>query len=117
MPAFASRPLITSSAIPVELPQNYVADSKDSKYRNYNSINSLIPHHSRCRKTRFNTLVSNGSDFPLEVMLWIKEVDMVDSLDELKSSRSVIGKDFPNFEMLDAKIAWVLNKIIQNSQF
>ena len=29
----------------------------------------------------------------------------------------VIGKDFPNFEMLDAKIASTLNKIIQNSQF
>ena len=38
-------------------------------------------------------------------------------LDELKSSRSVYGKDFPNFEMLDAKIASALNKIIQNSQF
>ena len=25
--------------------------------------------------------------------------------------------DFPNFEMLDAKIASALNKIIQNSQF
>ena len=42
---------------------------------------------------------------------------MVDSVDELKSSRSAIGKDFPNFEMLDAKIASALNKIIQNSQF
>ena len=57
------------------------------------------------------------SDFPSEAMLWIKEVEMVDSLDELKSSRSVCGKDFPNFEMLDAKIASALNKIIQNSQF
>ena len=27
---------------------------------------------------------------------------MVDSLDELKSSRSVIGQNFPKFEMLDA---------------
>ena len=42
---------------------------------------------------------------------------MVDSLDDLKSSRSVWGKDFPNFEMLDAQIASALNKIIQNSQF
>ena len=42
---------------------------------------------------------------------------MVDSLDELKSSRSVCGKEFPNFEMLEAKIASALNKIIQNSQF
>ena len=31
------------------------------------------------------------------------EVEMVDSLDELKSSRSVSGKNFPNFEILDAK--------------
>ena len=50
------------------------------------------------------------SDFPSEAMLWIKEVEMVDSLDEFKSSRSVAGKNFPNFEMPDAKI-------IQNSHF
>ena len=50
-------------------------------------------------------------------MLWIKEVEMVDSLDELSSSRSVSGKNFPIFEMLDAKIVSALNKIIQNSQF
>ena len=68
-------------------------------------------------KTRFKTQVSSGSDFPSEAMLWIKEVEMVDSLDELKSSRSVFGKDFPNKEMLDAKVASALNKIIQNSQF
>ena len=43
-------------------------------------------------------------------MLWVKEVEMVDSLDQLKSSRSVCGKDFPNFEMLEAKIASALNK-------
>ena len=47
-------------------------------------------------------------------MLWIKEVD---SMEELESSRSVAGKNFTNFEVLDAKIASVLNKIIQNSQF
>ena len=50
-------------------------------------------------------------------MLWIKEVEMVDSLEELKSSRSVYGKNFPKFVMLDAKIASALNKIIQNSKF
>ena len=50
-------------------------------------------------------------------MLWIKEVEMVDSLEELKSSRSVCGQDLPNFEMLDAKIVSALNKIIKNSQF
>ena len=42
---------------------------------------------------------------------------MVDSLDELKFARSVFGKNFPIFEMLDAKISSALNKIIQNSHF
>ena len=42
-------------------------------------------------------------------------METVDSMEELKSSRSVAGKKFPNFEMLDAKIASALNKIIQNS--
>ena len=51
----------------------------------------------------------------LVAMLWIKEVEMVDSVDELKSSRSVACKNFPN--SLDAKIASALNKIIQNSHF
>ena len=67
-------------------------------------------------KLRFTNQATTCSDFPSDAMLWIKEVE-VDSLDELKSSRSVCGKDFPNFEMSDAKIASALNKIIQNSQF
>ena len=46
-------------------------------------------------------------------MLWIQEVEMVDSVDDLKSSRSTQGHThFPNSEMLDARIA-----IIPNSQF
>ena len=68
-------------------------------------------------KSRFKTQVTTCSDFPSDAMLWIKEVEMVDFLEELKSSLSVCGNDFPNFEMLDAKIASALNKIIQNSQF
>ena len=44
-------------------------------------------------------------------------MEMGDSLDESKSSRSVAGKNFLNFEMLDAKIASALSKIIQNSHF
>ena len=45
-------------------------------------------------------------------------MEMVDSVDDFKSSRSIQGyAHFPNFEMLDARIASALNKIIQNSQF
>ena len=48
-------------------------------------------------------------------MLWIKEVEMVESVDDFKSSR--LGIPGPNFEVLDAKIASALNKIIQNTRF
>ena len=68
-------------------------------------------------KIRFKNQVTTGYDFRSDAMLWIRKVEMVDSSDQLKSSRSVCGKNFPNFEMLDAKIASALNKIIQNSQF
>ena len=50
-------------------------------------------------------------------MLWIKEVEMVDSVDDLKSSLSVRRIRMPDFEVLDAKIASALNRIIHNSHF
>ena len=47
-----------------------------------------------------------------------EEVEMVDSVDDLKSPRSIQGcTHFQNFEMLDARIASALNNIIQNSYF
>ena len=50
-------------------------------------------------------------------MQWIKEVEMADSVDELRSSSSIRGISMPNFEVLDARIASALNKIIHNSHF
>ena len=50
-------------------------------------------------------------------MLWIKEVEMVESVDDLKSSLSVRGTQGPYFEVLDAKIASALNRVIQNTRF
>ena len=50
-------------------------------------------------------------------MLWIKEVELVVSVDDLKSSCSVRGIQMPNFDVLDAKIASALNSIIHNSHF
>ena len=59
--------------------------------------------------------MTSSFDFPTEAILWIKEKEMVDSVGDLKSSRSMQVKDFPNIDDLDARIASVLNKIIQNS--
>ena len=50
-------------------------------------------------------------------MLWIKEVEMVESVNDLKSSCSVRGIQMPNFEVLNARIASALNRRIHNSHF
>ena len=50
-------------------------------------------------------------------MQWIKEVELADSVDELKSSSSIRSIPMPDFEVLDARIASALNKIIHNSHF
>ena len=44
-------------------------------------------------------------------------MELVDSVDELRSSSSTRGISMPNFEVLDARIASSLNKIIHNSHF
>ena len=44
-------------------------------------------------------------------------MELVDSVDDLRSSSSIRGISMPDFEVLDARIASALNKIIHNSQF
>ena len=50
-------------------------------------------------------------------MLWIKEVEMVESVDDLKSSFSIWGTQGPDSEVLEAKIASALNRIIHSTRF
>ena len=50
-------------------------------------------------------------------MLWIKEVEMVESVDDLKSSSSIRCISMPNCEVFDARIASALNRIIHNTRF
>ena len=38
-------------------------------------------------------------------MLWSKEVEVAKSVDDFVTWQSIEGRDFPEFEMLDAKIA------------
>ena len=65
-------------------------------------------------KMRFKTEVCTCSQFLAEAVLWIKEVELLASVDDLKSS---CGIHMLNSEVLDAKIASVLNRIIHNSHF
>ena len=105
-PRFARKPSTMKSFFQPEgsHPQKHVADQQ-----------RLHP----CWKIRSKTQVSACSGSPSAAMWYgSKEVDMVESVDDSKSSRSIPGyTHFPNFEMLDARIASALNKIIQNSHF
>ena len=44
-------------------------------------------------------------------------MEMVELVDDLKSSRSIRGIPGPDFEVLDARNASALNKFIQNTRF
>ena len=70
-----------------------------------------------CWKIRFKTEECTCSQFPTEAMLWIKEVEMVESVDDLKSACSIRGTQGPDFEVLDAKIASAPNRIVHNTRF
>ena len=115
-----SRPSAKNSFIPSEgdSSKNYGADQQRLQISEvFISTNSLHQSRLPCCKIRFKTEVCTCSHFPTEAMLWIKEVEMVDSVDDLKSSSSVRGISMPNFEVLDARIASALNRIIHNSHF
>ena len=117
MPTFAERPSTMSSLTLVEFPHNSTVGQQRQQISELQFDKFLVPSSFLCWKIRFKNQVTACSDSPSAAMVWIKEVEMVDSLDELKSSRSTAGKQFPNFDMLDERIASVLNKIIENSHF
>ena len=117
MPTFARRPSAMSSLIPVEFQQNSMVGQQRQQISELHFDKFPNPQSFLVWKIRFKNQVTTCSDFPSDTMLWIKEVEMVHSQEELKSSRSVSGKNFGNFEMLDAKVASAKNKITQNSHF
>ena len=90
-------------------PKNQISEMHDEKFPD--------PSTSQCWKTSSKTDVCSYSSFPSEAMRWLEEVEVVDSVDDLGMSQSVRGHRFTNFEMLDAKIASSLKKIIPNSNF
>ena len=96
--------------IPVELPQNSLVGQQRQQISELQFDKFPDPQSFLVWKIRFKNQLTTYSEFPSEAMLWIKEVEtnLVDSFEELKSSRTVIGKIFFIFEMLDAKTASAL---------
>ena len=64
-------------------------------------------------KVKFkNEVCSTTADFHL-TMQWIREVEMSKSIDELVTSRLVVGRrDFTDFNVFDAMIAYALRRLL-----
>ena len=106
-------PSAKNSVIPSggDSPKNYGADQQRLQISDLHFDKFPAPATFACRKIRFKTEMCTWSQFLTEAMQWIKEVEMVGSVDDVKSSSSIRGVQMPNFEVLDA------NRIIHNSYF
>ena len=72
-----------------------------------------VPMEFQGWKTNFRSESCLKTAHPQVTMHWIKEVEIAKSIDELKTSRSIVGRtDFPDFDMLDAMLASALKKIL-----
>ena len=97
--------------------KNYGADQQRLQISDLHFDKFRSPAMFACWKIRFKSEARTCSQFPTEAMLWTKEVEMVDSVDDSMSSSSIRGIQMPIFEVLDARIASALNRIIHNSHF
>ena len=86
-----------SSTIPVELPQNYMVGQQRQQISELQVDKFPNPQSFLVWKIRFKNQVTTCSDFLSDAMLWIREVEMVDSLDELKILAIGFWKEFSKF--------------------
>ena len=114
-----SGPSARNSVTPSEgdCSKNYGADQQRLQISDLHFDKFSTPATFACWKMRSKTEVCTCSQFPKEALLWIKEVEMVDSVDDIKSSCPVRGIRMPDFDVLDAEIASALNRIIDNTKF
>ena len=83
MPSFSRIPSTMNSFFPAEVPQNSMDDQQRLQISELHF--DKFPTHSTlsCWKMRFKTQVSACSSSPSEAMLWINDVEMVDSVDDM----------------------------------
>ena len=117
-PRCQSGPLARNSFDPKEgrCSKDYGADQQRLQISDPHFDKFSTPATSACWKIRFKTEVCTCSQFPTEATLWIKEVEMVESVDDLKSLCFVRGIRMPDFEVFDAKNASALNRIIHDTR-
>ena len=74
--------------------KNYGADQQRLQISDLHFDKFHTPATFVCWKKRFKTEVCTCSQFPTEAMQWIKEVEFVDSVDELRTSSSFRNAEF-----------------------
>ena len=77
--------------------KNYGADQQRLQISDLHFDKFSTPATFACWQVRFKTEVCTCSQFPTEAMQWIKEVEMVESVDDLKSSCSKRGTQTLDF--------------------
>ena len=105
-----SQPKIQSSSVEETLQRITGQTNNDCRFQIFILTKFPSPATFACWKMRFKTEVCTCSQFPTEATLWIEEVEMVDSVDDLMSSSSIRRIQMPNFEVLDARIASALKQ-------
>ena len=86
MPTFAGRPSTMNSFLPVGIPLNSMAGQQRLQISELQFDKFPTPQSFLCWQIRCKNQVTTCSDFPSEVMLWIKAVKLIDSVDEFESS-------------------------------
>ena len=79
-------------------PKNYGADQQRLQISDLHFDKFPTQATIACWKIRFKTEVGTCSQFPTEAMHWVKEVETVDSVDDLMSSSSIKGILMPNLK-------------------
>ena len=69
--------------------KDYGADQQRLQISDTHFDKFPTPATFACWKKRFKTEVCTCSQFPTEAVLWIEEVEMVEPVEDLKSSRSI----------------------------
>ena len=94
-----SGPSAKNSVIPsgTDSLKNYGADQQRLQISDLHFDKFPTPATFACWKIRFKTEVCTCSQFAVEAMQWIKEVELVDSVEELRTSLSNRGISMPNF--------------------
>ena len=105
-PRCQSGPSARNLVVPSEggFSKNYGTDQQRLQISDLHFDKFPTPTTFACWKIRFKTEVCTCSQFPTGAMLWIKEVEMVESVVDLKSSRSIKGTHGPDLSYLTREL-------------